>query len=79
MKILLLPGLALYFLIGYFFSEVSKEDADSDDFGSFLWFMLWPLVLIISALTMVIAAIITAISYIFNALTSKINKRRKRK
>ena len=79
MKILLIPGLALYFLIGYFFSEVSKEDADSDDFGSFLWFMLWPLMLIISALTMVIVAIITAISYIFNALTSKINKRRKRK
>lgn len=79
MKILLIPGLALYYLIGYFFSEVSKEDADSDDFGSFLWFMLWPLMLIISALTMVIVAIITAISYIFNALTSKINKRRKRK
>ena len=79
MKILLIPGLALYFLIGYFFSEVSKEDADSDDFGSFLWFMLWPLMLIISALTMVIVAIITAISYIFNALTSKINRKGKRK
>ena len=49
MKILLIPGLALYFLIGYFFSEVSKEDANNDEFNSFLWFMFWPLLLVISA------------------------------
>lgn len=65
MKILLIPGLALYFLIGYFFSEVSKEDANGDEFNSFLWFVFWPLILVISILTMVISAVITIIAYIY--------------
>ena len=79
MKILLIPGLALYFLIGYFFSEVSKEDADSDDFGSFLWFMFWPLLLVISALTMVISAIIMVIAYIYYSFVKNFNRKGKRK
>ena len=71
MTLLLLPGLALYFLIGYFFSEVSKEDANNDEFDSFLWFMFWPLILVISILTMVISAVITIIVYIYTIFSKK--------
>ena len=79
MKLLLLPGLALYFLIGYFFSEVSKEDANCDEFDSFLWFIAWPLILVISVLTMVISAVITIIVYIYTIFSKKFNKKGKRK
>ena len=79
MKILLIPGLALYFLIGYFFSEVSKEDANNDEFDSFLWFMFWPLLLVISALTMVISAIIMVIAYIYYSFVKNFNRKGKRK
>lgn len=77
MKILLIPGLALYFLIGYFFSEVAKEDANNDEFGSFLWFMFWPLLLAISALTMVISAIIMVIAYIYYSFVKNFNRKGK--
>ena len=79
MKLLLLPGLALYFLIGYFFSEVSKEDANNAEFDSFLWFMFWPLPLVISVLTMVISAIIMVIAYIYYSFSKKFNRKGKRK
>ena len=79
MKILLIPGLALYFLIGYFFSEVSKEDVNNDEFDSFLWFIAWPLILVISVLTIVISAAITIIVYIYTIFNKKFNKKGKRK
>ena len=79
MKILLIPGLALYFLIGYFFSEASKEDVNNDEFDSFLWFIMWPLILVISVLTIVISAIIMVTAYIYYSFVKNFNRKGKRK
>ena len=77
MRLLMLPALALYFLIGYFFSEVSKKDPDCDDFTSFLWFIFWPIILVISVLTYAITFILTVMLYIYDHLKNRLNKKKK--
>lgn len=59
MSLLIFPGIILYFLIGAAFSKAAETRGD--DFTAILWFIFWPLLLLMGFTAAVIAMLMLVI------------------
>ena len=78
MSLLIFPGICLYFLIGWMFADVSKNDLGESSIKSILLFLFWPITFLIIAVIFtfylvlsVIAALILAIDRVYRYFRPK--------
>ena len=44
MVLLIIPGICLYFFIGYMISKIAKASGDDSDLDDIAWLMFWPVI-----------------------------------
>ena len=68
MCLLIFPGICLYFLIGWMFSDVSKTDLGESSIKSILLFLFWPITFLIIAVFYVFFLLLSVISALILAI-----------
>ena len=44
MVLLIIPGICLYFFIGYMLSKIAKASGDDSELDDITWLMFWPVI-----------------------------------
>ena len=66
MVLLIIPGICLYFFIGFMLSKIAKASGDDSDLDDIAWLMFWPVI--------VLMFIVIGIIYIFYSVGIWISK-----
>lgn len=74
MKLLIFPGICLYFLVGWLFSKIAGTEEEDDEFGTIAWFLCWPFMILILGIAIFISIIVEIYRAISRVCEIIINK-----